>query len=56
MGLNQTKICNSTIGKEAAKYYYDNRHQIKIEKRQIEKVLQKYVGTETTKSVAAPAA
>ena len=39
MGLNQTKICNSTFGKEAAKYYFDNRQASKRDyKIQIEKV------------------
>ena len=37
MGLDETKICNTTFGKEAAKYYFDNRQASnKNCKRQIE--------------------
>ena len=54
MGLNQTKICNSTIGKKAAKYYYDNRHQMKFLKTQIEKNLTKICRYGNNKECGSP--
>ena len=37
MKLYQTKICNSTYGDEAAKYYFDNRKNKEIQTAKITK-------------------